>query len=138
MKSRTFQFATNIDAPGAASDALLSLVDEWALPLDVVDQMLLAVGEAVGNALEHGNAFDESKTIHVQVALNDKTASVCVQDEGEGISAERLQTSHLPDDPLSTEGRGLYIIRQVAHRVWLEEEGRRVCMRWDLTDGQNG
>ena len=55
---------------------------------------------------------------------------ISVEDAGEGISAEQLERAALPEDNMQTNGRGLYIMKSLADRIWLEAEGRRLCMAW--------
>jgi anti-sigma regulatory factor (Ser/Thr protein kinase) len=115
-------------------DLLLELVDEWGLPEGVVDRMLLVLGEAVSNAVEHGDAPGTADTLEVSFDLDDGTVSFCVRDEGPGMKQESLDNASLPDDPMDMDGRGLYIIRETSDRVWLEDQGRRLCTSWFLPD----
>jgi serine/threonine-protein kinase RsbW len=115
-----------------ASDLLLEIAEEWSLPDEVVERMILVVGEAVSNAAEHGNASDSALSVELAFGRSDERVWMWVSDEGPGITQQRIDEAKLPDDPFDTDGRGLYIIREMADRVWLEEGGRRLCASWDL------
>lgn len=101
---------------------------EWASG-EMQDRIGMAVGEAVGNAVEHGNRYRADRNIKLSVIANPKKGiTVCVRDEGQGLSRHMLETASLPDDPLQTSGRGLYMIRMLSDSTSLHDQGRRICM----------
>jgi anti-sigma regulatory factor (Ser/Thr protein kinase) len=89
----------------------------------------LMVREALANALEHGNHFDQSLKITVSVNLTAECLVIRVTDEGPGFHAgteSPALASWSPDD----HGRGLSIIRHYARLVQQEDGGR--TLRFDL------
>ena len=94
--------------------------------------IMLAVAEAVSNAAEHGNLLDEDKEVILLVRKEPHEIVITVEDQGIGLPESRLLNAELPSDPLDVRGRGLYIITEIVPRVWLEAEGRRLCMAWDV------
>ncbi len=133
MTTRTRTFPSTPDAAVDASAFVLEAAAEIGLSDEVRDAMLLVIGEAVANAAGHGNGFDLEKKVTVECAVADGEVRLCVEDEGAGIPAERLGDAALPDDPFQTSGRGLFIMKTVAARVWLEADGRRLCLAWPHT-----
>ena len=105
-------------------------MEEFGADEEVVSSALLVAGEAVANAVGHGNGLDPAKSVRVTCWLEDGEIGMGVEDEGTGISEDRLQQAALPDDPMDTHGRGLYIMKSLADRVWLEQEGRKICAAW--------
>ncbi len=87
---------------------------------------ILLTSEAVTNAIEHGNAFDESKKVIIEFKKTDSGAELWVEDEGAGFErsavADPLAEEHLFDDG----GRGLFLIEKMADKVLYEKGGRRV------------
>ncbi|HLA62785.1 MAG TPA: ATP-binding protein [Rhodothermales bacterium] len=98
------------------------------LPEELIDRLALAVGEAAGNAVEHGNVFDASLPVRVSYDGGAEGCWVRIGDSGAGMNAARLGSAALPDDPLSTSGRGLFLIMEVADEVRMEEDGRTIAM----------
>ncbi len=78
-------------------------------------RVVLAVGEAVSNAVEHGP--DAAEPIRFRVDADLGLAVVHVDDGGQGPAGDRIQHARLPHNPLSLGGRGLYIISQLADSV---------------------
>lgn len=132
MHHRTARLPSTLDAASTASDILLEVADGWDIPEGILEKMLLAVQEAVANAAEHGNALGSENEILLTYALGDGEVAALVEDSGRGIRIEDIERAELPDDPLDTSGRGLYIIRELAERIWLEADGRRLGMAWRL------
>ena len=54
-----------------------------------IEDLKLAVSEAVNNAIEHGNRRQSAKLVEVVFSLDQEVLEVCIRDEGEGV--ERLR-----------------------------------------------
>ena len=128
--SRTFP--STRDAAADASAFVVEAAEALGASDSVREAMLLVIGEAVANAAYHGNKLDPEKNITVECVKSGGELHLCVEDAGAGIPEERLAGAALPDDPLQTSGRGLFIMKSLSERIWLEEAGRRLCMLWHL------
>ncbi|WP_420453910.1 ATP-binding protein [Rubrivirga sp.] len=104
---------------GEVCDAAVSLVTDAGWSEADVTRVALVLGEAVSNSVEHG-AGDE---VALRLDLVGDALHVRVADDGPGPDAARLDRAHLPDDPLSTEGRGLFILRRLADAVEADSSG---------------
>ena len=98
---------------------------------EVVDDVLLALDEAVSNAIRHGSRGGEQ--VLVTVESDDEWVEMTVRDGG---PTPRLP--HLPAEPppvLQTGGRGLWLILQLVDEVRLQriEDGTRLTMRRRVT-----
>jgi anti-sigma regulatory factor (Ser/Thr protein kinase) len=94
---------------------------------EVVADVLLALDEAVSNAIRHGSHGGEQ--VLVTVESDDEWVEMTVRDGG---PTPRLP--HLPAEPppvLQTGGRGLWLILQLVDEVRLQriEDGTRLTMR---------
>ena len=97
------------------------------LSQEVVADVLLALDEAVSNAIRHGSRGGEQ--VQVTVESDDEWVEMTVRDGG---PTPRLP--HLPAEPppvLQTGGRGLWLILQLVDEVRLQriEDGTRLTMR---------
>jgi serine/threonine-protein kinase RsbW len=134
MDQRTRRFPSTLDATAEASSFVMETAEAFGIGDEVQQALLLAVGEAVANAAKHGNQLDPAKKVTVECTKREGHFYLCVEDSGEGVPAERLEHAALPEDPLQTSGRGLFIMKSLADRIWLEESGRRLCLMWHLSD----
>lgn len=94
------------------------------LPEATVDRLVLAMGEAITNAIRHGNDLDPERGVEVTWEGDSSGGWLHVEDEGPGLDPDRLRDATLPDDPTQTNGRGLYLMRTLADGI--EVEGARL------------
>jgi len=102
---------------------------------EVVADVLLALDEAVSNAIRHGSRGGEQ--VLVTVESDDEWVEMTVRDGG---PTPRLP--HLPAEPppvLQTGGRGLWLILQLVDEVRLQriEDGTRLTMRRRVTSSED-
>lgn len=134
MNVRVQVFPSTRDAAADASAFVMESAVDFGLPESIQEALLLVVGEAVANAATHGNRLDPQKQIVVECSQRDGEVRLCVEDEGAGVPEDRLENAQLPEDPFDTSGRGLFIMKSLADRMWLEASGRRLCMMWRESD----
>lgn len=81
-------------------------------PMDATADILLAAGEAAGNAVKYGRRLEGRSEIRVRCRLDDLDVVITVADDGPGFVVEEVETHELPD-PLSSGGRGLFLMREL-------------------------
>ena len=84
---------------------------------DQRDNLCIAVTEAVGNAIVHGNRKDKSKKVHVTFRIDETTLRIEVQDEGRGFNPDLLSDPLDPENVLKESGRGIFILRSLMDEV---------------------
>lgn len=97
-----------------------------------VDEVKLAVSEAVTNAIVHGYQGDSGRVVHLEVTLDDGLLQVVVVDDGRGI--EDVSLAMQPAVSSDPERMGLGFCFMETHMDQLEVEsvagrGTRVVMR---------
>src|SRR6187431_345245 len=71
--------------------------DKYKLDDDIYGNIMIAVTEAVNNAIKHGSHNDSSKSVSLSLSLHEGLIKFKIEDEGAGFDHE-----HLPD-PTSPE-----------------------------------
>jgi anti-sigma regulatory factor (Ser/Thr protein kinase) len=72
------------------------------------DKIGIAIGEALANAIVHGNHCDSRKKVRISVALNDNCdLLVSVKDSGSGFDPSALPDPIVAENLLAKHGRGL-------------------------------
>ncbi|MGW6056744.1 SpoIIE family protein phosphatase [Streptomyces sp. NPDC055189] len=104
---------------------LRTWISELGMPETLQYDLLLAVGEAVGNAIEHGSASNAANSISVEAFADEEMVSTTVSDAGRwsgDSSASRREASR---------GRGLTLINGLSEHVRTvrSSTGTRVTMR---------
>ncbi|WP_235215801.1 SpoIIE family protein phosphatase [Mycobacterium kyorinense] len=97
-----------------------------------VTDILLATGEAVTNAIEHGSREDRAGTVSIEAFVRGGSVAVTVSDAGRwsGDSSASLRSLQ--------RGRGLTLINGLADHVQTERTaaGTRISLRFDHAVGQ--
>ena len=85
----------------------------------------LAVREAVINAIKHGNAMDETKSVEVEFEENEGSFRVRVRDEGPGFDWEQTADPRTERNIFRSSGRGIFFMKHFVDRVaFLRRRGR--------------
>lgn len=109
-----------------------SLIDDVCAKLSIKEDyygnVLIAVTEAVNNAILHGN--NQDKNLMVDVSVGDKETDFCfsIQDMGNGFNFETLPDPTAPENIEKEHGRGIFLMRSLAEEVEFKDEGRNVTI----------
>ncbi|MBK9248016.1 MAG: ATP-binding protein [Ignavibacteria bacterium] len=79
--------------------------------------ILIAVTEAVNNAIIHGNQSNPAKQVTLSVAQDGNDIVISVQDEGLGFNPAAIRDPREPDNLLREGGRGVFLIQALAKSV---------------------
>lgn len=108
------------------------LCDKHAIHGDQYGNLLIALTEAVNNAIIHGNSGDPDKNVIVEYNSCESSIDFTVIDEGVGFDFENLPD---PTDPKNIEkpsGRGVFLMRNLADEVNFQDEGRIVELKFQI------
>jgi len=107
-------------SPTRARSELRALLATAGWPGDA-ESAVLAVHEALTNAIEHGGGIRG-----VTAAIRGTVLEVEVGDHGQGFAIRRLDAR---PDPLSERGRGLWLISRIADTWDLTTTPAGTCLR---------
>jgi len=95
---------------------------------DVYGNMLIAVTEAVNNAIHHGNKDNPDKFVRIGFESDNSQLVFSVADEGEGFDPSTLPD---PTDPANLDkvsGRGVFLMSHLTDTIRFEDNGRKVLL----------
>lgn len=81
------------------------------------DNLVLAIREAVANAVQHGCALDSSRGVEITFERRNNEAEIRVVDDGGGFDLEALPDPLAPENLLRPSGRGILLMRAYADEV---------------------
>ena len=84
---------------------------ERALPEEEEVDLMIAVMEAVNNAILHGNQEDERKHVHMKIETGPSEITVWIQDEGGGFLVAGVPDPLAPDNVMNASGRGILMMQ---------------------------
>jgi anti-sigma regulatory factor (Ser/Thr protein kinase) len=111
------------ETPRRARHYLAPRLARLGMPPRAADELLVAVGEAVTNAILHGgplppDARPAGGVIMIELMARGDRVAVAVTSPGARWHVPRPQ---LPDDPTTTGGRGLYVMRTLTDFVRIQQ-----------------
>jgi len=95
---------------------------------DSYGNILIAVTEAVNNAIQHGNVFDTK--LFVDVAVGDQPTEFCfnVKDQGKGFDFSNLPDPTAPENIMKENGRGIFLMKSLSDNVEFDDFGSSVSL----------
>jgi serine/threonine-protein kinase RsbW len=101
--------------------------------------LLMALREALANAIKHGNRQDLSKRIHLEMDVVGQNLQISIRDEGEGFDPGAVEDPLAPENRLKTSGRGIFYMRTFMDDVRfrkVEGGGMEIILTKNLSAGK--
>jgi serine/threonine-protein kinase RsbW len=109
-----------------------SLIDTVSADLNLDEDnygnVLIAVTEAVNNAIIHGNKSNLIKLVTVEVNKITKEVIFSIIDEGGGFDFTQLPDPTAPENLEKPDGRGIFLMKNLSDKVEFFNNGRKVCI----------
>lgn len=109
-----------------------NVCEEFKINEDNYGNILVAVTEAVTNAIQHGNKYDPGKNVKVLVKTKDNQLRFVIQDEGSGFDFDNLPDPTDPENIEKPHGRGIFLMQHLADNVNFKENGRIVELNFKM------
>lgn len=100
--------------------------DKFHLDDDIYGNIMIAVTEAVNNAIKHGNNNNKAKNVHLSLSLQDSLLKFTVKDEGSGFNYDNLPDPTAPENLEKPGGRGIFLMKHLSDEVEFKDNGRVV------------
>ena len=106
--------------------------DTFHIDDDIYGNIMVAVTEAVNNAIRHGNKFDKDKNVFLSLFVEPDRVKFEIEDEGTGFDYTNLSDPTAPENLENPGGRGIFLIRHLADEVEFQKDGRHVQLTFML------
>jgi len=93
---------------------------------DVYGNIMIAVTEAVKNAIQHGSKEDPNKNVSITLELEESIIKFIIEDSGVGFDYNNIPDPTEPENIESPGGRGIFIMNHLSDEVEFKEKGRVV------------
>jgi len=107
------------------------LVESICLEFDIENgfgNVLIAVTEAINNAIIHGNKRNIDKKINIQVAEKDDLFYFSIEDEGRGFDYFNYPNEFFINDINQEYGRGIFLIKELSDTIEFMNNGSRIII----------
>ena len=121
--------ASRRDSVDEASERIMQAVAALPCARGSLDDISLALSEALANAVVHGNREDPDKNVDVCAACEGPDQfTLVITDEGRGFLPDAVADPTAADNLLSSHGRGLFLIRQLMDNTEFRLGGRQIVL----------
>jgi serine/threonine-protein kinase RsbW len=100
--------------------------ERFHLDDDIYGNIMIAVTEAVNNAIKHGNSNDKSKNVMLSLSMEESLIKFVVKDEGTGFDYGNLPDPTSPENLEKPGGRGIFLMKHLSDEVEFKDKGRVV------------
>ncbi|MDB4195632.1 ATP-binding protein [Flavobacteriales bacterium] len=137
MDNTLIQKTIQLDSTQESINKVTAYIDEiYSAQSDILNDaygnIIIAMTEAVNNAINHGNKNIPEKKVTVGYSQTDTKVSFTIEDEGNGFDYENVPD---PTDPANLEklnGRGIFLMTNLADDIHFHEEGKRIELIFNL------
>lgn len=127
-KFQTLKINSNVESLRLVERLIEDVCDVYNVNEDCYGNMMIAVTEAVNNAIHHGNKNDPTKTVKIGFESENNKLIFSVTDEGEGFDHLGLPDPTDPSNLDKPSGRGVFLMKHLADFIQFEENGQRVLL----------
>ena len=126
---KDFQLRGSIEDIPGTRDQIVDFIRECGHTDRPDYNLLVAVQEALANAVVHGCRSDPTKVIRCHVKCDHAGISISVHDPGPGFDVRSLGDPTAEDALCREHGRGIFMLRSLMDEVRFENGGRSLEMR---------
>lgn len=128
---RQLQVASRMESITQVEGLINALCEEFGVEETHYGEILIAMTEAVNNAVVHGNKLDTNKMVDIEVRTEGQTMEFRIADQGPGFDYENIPDPTAPENIEKPNGRGVFLMRQLADTCEFEELGRVAILRFE-------
>jgi serine/threonine-protein kinase RsbW len=107
-----------------------NVCEENKINQDFYGNILIALTEAVNNAIFHGNNNDPQKKVTVAYKQSNEGIWFSVEDQGKGFNYDALPDPTDPENIEKPNGRGVFLMKHLADKVEFYNDGRKVELQF--------
>jgi len=120
------EFASKPENIGIIERLIDEIRDGEGFQEDCYGDVLIAMTEAVNNAIVHGNKLDDQKLVTVEYEIRTQDLYFKIADYGAGFDFENVPDPTSPENLEKPNGRGVFLMRQLADECEFSDLGRVV------------
>lgn len=124
----SIEIASKLDRIPEVESMIDKVSEELGLNEDHYGNILIAVTEAVNNAIIHGNKYSDSKKVRVDVKKDVSAVVFTISDEGVGFDYINLPDPTAPENLEKPDGRGIFLMKNLSDGVAFDSNGSKVSI----------
>lgn len=128
---KKIQINSKTNPESAVEHAVVSICDQLNIGEEKFGNILLAVTEAVDNAIAHGNKNNPNKNVQLSYHSSKEEITFSITDEGVGFDLSRVTDPTSPENP-ENAGRGILIMKMLSDKLEFLNEEKTVQLSFNL------
>jgi serine/threonine-protein kinase RsbW len=128
MNPVTIEFPSILDNIKIVESFIDNSRDEYNISDDLYGNILVAITEAVNNAIQHGNRSDKEKLVKLTCKSDPHEITFVIEDEGKGFDYSTLPDPTSGENILKPDGRGIFLMKHLCDVLRFENQGSKVEM----------
>lgn len=133
MKKHTLKIKSDLHQITEVERFVEDICDYYNLNNSYFGNIIVAVTEAVENAIIHGNQENKEKYVLIHFDFSQKGIGFTIEDEGRGFDFNSIpDPTDMQNNP-EKKGTGIYLIKVLADNVHFLENGRKVQLTFNIT-----
>ena len=132
---KTIHFSSVPENLNLVEKMIDEICTQYPINEDYYGNILISITEAVNNAIQHGNKYDPGKQVQVEFDSDRDCKFLCftVMDEGDGFDYETLPDPTNPQNIEKLNGRGIFLMKNLADEVGFSKQGRMVELNFKIS-----
>ena len=128
---RNIRIASRMEGITEVEALINDICEDFGVEETHYGEILIAMTEAVNNAVIHGNKLDVNKMVDIEVRTDGPVLEFRVADQGPGFDYENIPDPTSPENIEKPNGRGVFLMRQLADSCEFEELGRIAILKFE-------
>ena len=131
LYDKTVHINPNNNPEGVVEHMVVDVCEQMHIGEEKFGNILLAVSEAVDNALVHGNKNNPEKHVELSYLSSKQEITFAVTDEGDGFDITTISDPTTPENPENI-GRGILIMKTLSDKLNFLPEEKTVLLSFNL------
>jgi serine/threonine-protein kinase RsbW len=127
-KHQTLKINSNTQSLRLVERLIEDVCQIYSVNEDCYGNMLIAVTEAVNNAIVHGNKNDPDKYVRIGFESDEEQLVFSITDEGQGFDYTNLPDPTDPENIEKVSGRGVFLMSNLSDFIRFEQNGAKVLL----------
>ena len=132
MQNAEIELPSRIDSMLRVEAMIDDIGATLGLSEEIRANMLVAVGEAVKNAIEFGNKSDAKKSVSLRVDKKASEVIFTIKDQGAGFDFNNVADPTAPENIEKITGRGIFLMKALADKIEFTEGGSKVTIHFAI------
>ena len=127
------ELSSKLESLSEIENFIDEVCEQYKFGEDHYGNILIALTEAVNNAITHGNNLNPEKKINLNMETTTEDVEFTIKDEGPGFDYNNVPDPTLPENLEKLSGRGIFLMKSLADEVIFEENGTVIKLRFSLS-----